>query len=187
VPVHDAAAEVAVLERWTGELAAHAGAGSPADAAARRAREALPRVAAALLDGPAGPLVAVHRDLHDKQLLVGDDGAVGLLDFDTLAAGEAALDVANLLVHLELRALQDACAPAVARAAANALLDAYAPGDALRARVRAYAQATRLRLACLYAVRPGPPGLVGELLSRLTPVPAAPRRAAGSRPAAPTR
>ncbi len=45
----------------------------------------------------------LHRDFFDKQVVVDADGRPGLLDFDTLAAGEAAVDVANMLVHLELR------------------------------------------------------------------------------------
>ncbi|WP_396134697.1 phosphotransferase [Cellulomonas sp. ATA003] len=58
--------------------------------------------------------MTVHRDLHDKQLLVDGSGGIGLLDFDLAAAGEAALDLANLLVHLELRVHQG-CARRLAR------------------------------------------------------------------------
>nr|MBA3329220.1 phosphotransferase [Solirubrobacterales bacterium] len=142
-------------------------------------------VAARLCGGLAGALVTVHRDLHDKQLLVDDEGAVGILDFDTLATGEAALDLGNLVVHLELRALQGACTAGAARAAREALLDAYAPDEALLVRAGTYAQATRLRLACLYALRPAPPAVVPELLSRLDRWASRPAPAAGSHRARP--
>jgi tRNA A-37 threonylcarbamoyl transferase component Bud32 len=141
-PVHDGAAELAVLHRW----------------------ERLARAHGVLADGPGGDcgllgpspaLVPVHRDLHDKQVLVADDGTVGLLDFDLAAAGEAAMDLANLLVHLELRALQGVCPAGLARAAALSVLEGYAPSDAVVARLPVYEAATRRRLAAVYGWRPG--------------------------------
>lgn len=144
--MHDAAAEVAVLRRWT-ELA---GAWDAADVPGVEA------VAQALAAGPAEPPVLLHRDLHDRQVLVADDGSVGLLDFDLLAAGEPALDLANLLVHLELREHQGLLADAgVLR---DAVLEAYRPSTATLTRLPAYAAATRLRLAAVYAFRPGVSG-----------------------------
>jgi hypothetical protein len=72
-----------------------------------------------LAGAPAAPL---HRDLHDGQVLIAADGGIGVLDFDTLAAGDPALDLANLLVHFELRSAQGACTPS--RAAARRGADA---------------------------------------------------------------
>lgn len=152
--VHDAAAEQRVLDRWTGLAAAH-GAGA----------------AVAPVDGLAagpGPLVPVHRDLHDKQLLVDEDGSVGLLDFDLAAAGEAALDLANLLVHLELRAQQGLCRPELARAAADAVLAGYLPGPDVRRRLAAYDEAARRRLVAVYAFRPASGAAARRLLSEPT-------------------
>ncbi len=148
--VHDAAAEQRVLDRWTGLAVAH-GAGGAA-----------PRIAG--LAAGQGPLVPVHRDLHDKQLLVDVDGSVGLLDFDLAAAGEAALDLANLLVHLELRALQGACHPEVARAAAGAVLAGYRPGPDVRRRLAVYDEAARRRLVAVYAFRPASRAAARRLL-----------------------
>lgn len=139
--VHDGAAESQVLRRWTGLARSHGVGGVVADVAA-------------LLDPPA-PLVPVHRDLHDKQLLVDEDGSIGVLDFDLAAAGEAALDLANLLVHLELRAHQRVCSAALAAAAAAAVLDGYRPGPDVVARLGAYDEVARRRLVAVYAFRPG--------------------------------
>ncbi len=102
-------------------------------------------------------LVAVHRDLHDGQLLVdGDD--LGLLDLDGLAAGSPLLDVANLSAHLELRALQglDGADAHGAEACARSLLSANHTGDDVEQleHLRFYQATTFLRLSLLYALRP---------------------------------
>lgn len=143
-PVHDAAAEAAVLHRWT-EQARCWGAVDVDDTAATRM----------LLAGPASEPVLLHRDLHDRQVLVADDGTVGLLDFDLLAAGEPALDLANLVSHLELRERQGLLPDAAPMR--DAVLEGYQPSAAVLARLPAYAAATRLRLAAVYSFRPGAP------------------------------
>lgn len=134
----------------------------PAEEAARE----LERVAAALRAGEDDGIDGVlHRDLHDKQLLVpgraftaadvrAGRAPVGLIDVDTLAVGERALDIANLLVHLDLRVAQGLLAPRRAREAGDALRQALGE-QALWARVPAYAAAARLRLAGVYAQRDG--------------------------------
>lgn len=143
---HDAAAEVEVVDTWL-----------------RRTRQFDPGLVdgladerdavAAMLSEAGGKPVLVHRDLHDKQLLL-DGNRVGLLDFDLLAVGEAALDVANLLVHLELRTLQGRCSADRAAELAEAFLTTYDPSAAVRSRLAAYAAATRLRLCLVYRFRP---------------------------------
>jgi len=140
-----------VLERWARTLDAHAAAG-PAALAAARVRGAVPGVAEALLGPAPAPAVPLHRDLHDGQVLVDGGGRVAFLDVDTLAAGEAALDLANLLVHLELAALLGAGDDVGACAAA--LRDAYAPDADVLRRLDAYAAAARLRVVCVHAFRP---------------------------------
>ena len=150
--VHDGAAELAVLTRWE-KLAGIHGVGRPVEAPDRRLLQ------------DAGPLVPVHRDLHDKQALVDGDGRVGLLDFDLAAAGEAALDLANLLVHLELRGLQGLASPALIRAVAEAVLEGYAPTAAVLARIPVYDAATRRRLVAVYSFRPRQAAAARRLLA----------------------
>lgn len=94
-----------------------------------------------------------HRDLHDKQLLSGPDG-LGLLDFDTAAVTEPALDLANLAVHAEFRVAQGLWSPAH-REVVLAAVDTVAGGLAVPPdRLAAYRAATRLRVGCVYAFRP---------------------------------
>lgn len=136
--------EVAAAERWL--RAARRYARVPP-----RASECLEQARRRLAGGAVEP-VLVHRDLHDKQLLV-DGAAIVVLDLDTMALGEAAVDLANLLVHLELRVLQGV-EPDRADAVARAFLEAYQPDPATLARIGAYGDATRARLAGVYAFRP---------------------------------
>lgn len=144
-PVHDGAAEARVLDTWLAHRTDHCGRVPWAAEAAAAIRRALA--------APGGPLVPVHRDFHDKQVLVDDRGTVGVIDFDTAAAGEAAVDVANMLVHLRWRAAQGRCTPAAAAAASAAFLVGYRPETWVRARLATYAAAARMRLWCVYAFR----------------------------------
>lgn len=137
---------------------------------AKRLRAHLPAVVADLESG-AGTLVLSHGDLHDRQILVAGD-QVGMIDADMVALGEAAQDLANLLVHIELRRLQGGNVPHRVERAARAFLGGYAPDSGVLARVPAYAAATRLRLAAVYRLRPSRPNLSAQLLSLLhSPVP----------------
>lgn len=144
---HDLGAEIAVTERWVAQAASRCGlrvdrsgllGGIRARAAAHRPE----------------PGALLHRDLHDKQLLV-DGEEVGILDLDLTAVGEPALDLANLLVHLELRGHQGLVPLSWVRPLAEALVDGYAPGAATRAGLALHASLCRLRLAAVYAFRPG--------------------------------
>ena len=157
--VHGPAEEMRVVHRWIDRLRPYAPrfADSAAEVAERVARN---------LGGSPAQMAPVHRDLHDKHLLY-DGSRTGMLDFDTLSVGEPAVDLANLLVHLELRALQGDCSRESSAAAARALLEGYGAGDREYARVCPYADATRLRLACLYAFRPRWNGVPEALIGRI--------------------
>lgn len=155
---HRPADEIALLQQWLRRLEAFGlDEGSPFHTVARWVfRE---------LAAESDPPVLLHRDFYDKQILIDGEGRVSLLDFDTLAVGEAALDLANILAHLELRAMQGRCTVEEAMAAAAALLEGYPTEAPVRHRLGAYAAATRLRLACVYAFRPSGSVLTPMLLS----------------------
>lgn len=113
---------------------------------------------------PSAPFrpVHLHRDLYDKQILVANDRTV-LLDLDTAAVGDPALDLGNHLAHVRLRALQHDDGGA-AEERAGAFLDAYDPDPVLRDRTTWWRGAALLRLSLIYALRPRWRGLVPQLL-----------------------
>ena len=159
-PRHTAADELDALADWLHPAVAH---GLLDGELVARAGE---RVTAELESGAGERVLGVlHRDLHDKQLLL-DDGTVGMIDVDTLAVGERALDVANLLVHLELRQAQGLLTAELAAAARDGFRSGLAGPDLPAERVAAYARATRLRLAGVYAFRPRWRAVAGALLER---------------------
>lgn len=169
---HDDDAEVAGADRWLGPAVAH---GRLDPGTVTRARE---RVLAALADLRGEPALGVlHRDLHDRQVLLRPDGRVGLIDVDTLAVGERAVDLANVLVHLELRQAQGLLGADAAEAAwqgmCAGIVDGAPAGQqevtarALR-RLPTYVLACRLRMAAIYSFRPQWHDLARALLRAVT-------------------
>jgi hypothetical protein len=177
--------EVRALDGWLDRLQRHDPLGRPTTDATRRLAGS---AAEALLALPARPAVTAHRDLHDKQLLVvtadwcrdttpvtsggcsdptpATSGTAGLIDLDTAAAADPALDEANLLAHLDLRVWQGAVGPDRARRIADALVrtrQQLAPVEAER--VAAHRRVVRARLAALYCFRPGARAVVPLLLA----------------------
>lgn len=157
LPRHTAADEAELLLRWADDADGWTGTDLTASAAP---------VVDGLLALPPPAWSPCHRDLHDKQVLASGD-RVGLLDLDTLCAADPALDVANLHAHLRLRTLQGRCSAATATACAAALADPAVDAAALAA----YTAAALLRLAAVYAFRPGPPDLPARLAAEATPTP----------------
>lgn len=155
---HDAAAELDVTRDWLSRATAFGLLPS-------QAWESRLESAATLLSGDSPTLVRVHRDLHDKQLVLAAGRPPGLLDLDLATSGEAALDLANLLAHLELRQLQGRCDTRRARSCAEAFLAGYAPDPDTRARIEGYRATTRCRLAAVYAFRNAPSPVLRGLLS----------------------
>lgn len=119
-----------------------------------RIEGASPEVAAAVgavlpavVEGDWEFATVVHRDLYEKQVMVGE--RIGLIDLDDAALGPPELDLGNLLGHidlLELRTGRDLASPT------EMLLGGYRRtgpilDPALLARCRAL---TLLRLACIH-------------------------------------
>ena len=110
----------------------------------------------------------VHTDLHDKNIML-TDCSVHFIDLDGLAVGAPEIDVVNLGVHLELRALQAGDDPARGRRHFDELLTAYDTQRPLDCTVvAAIEQHTWFRLACLYLCRPSGHRLAGAMLQRAT-------------------
>ncbi len=116
---------------------------------------------------PSDP-VPCHRDLHDGQILRAGN-RLTCLDFDLLCLADTALDAANLVAHLQLRALQrtsgatTASVLACARAFLEGLDREGEPGFGTR--LCWYQAATFLRLAEVHSMRPRWAHLVEPLLA----------------------
>ncbi|CAG1006981.1 hypothetical protein PHYC_03379 [Phycisphaerales bacterium] len=148
IPVHDAAAEARVLRRWVRNALDYALI-SQADA------DSCDDLLSDLARGPV-PYCLIHRDFHERQVLISLAGRVGIIDFDTLSIGEPALDLGNVLAHLDLAAKQNAASPAALAQHASAFLDGYGPSRELLRRAAAYRATSALRLKCLHTFRPRP-------------------------------
>jgi hypothetical protein len=149
LPVHSPEVEVADLRRWVKRWLRHYN-GVP-EAAAHGAALSVraDEVAQNLLRTAPDPLVWAHGDLHDKQILTaGDTTPLGLLDFDDTAQAEAALDLANLDVHLELHARHTRTSPQRYMAAHARVLAAAEELHVSPNRFHAYSDGAWLRLAC---------------------------------------
>jgi aminoglycoside phosphotransferase len=146
VPVHGAADESRVLTRWVRHARLY---DLVTDDAVRQAEA----VTQALVRDPM-PECLIHRDFHERQVVLSSQGHVGILDFDTLARGEAAIDLGNVLAHLDHAAKAGLAPRAILAAHAGAFLEGYGPSSQLLARTDVYRAGTLLRLECLHAFRP---------------------------------
>jgi len=153
--------ELAVLERWERAHEAALG-GPPREWCDNRER------ASALRSELPEPIHSLcHRDLHDGQLLV-SEGGVALLDFDLLCCADVALDPANLLAHLSLRAMQGlrGATEQSVLACSELFMDGlgHQADEGFWTRLRFYESTSFLRLALIYALRPRWRHLQGQLI-----------------------
>jgi hypothetical protein len=155
LPLHDAEEELVRVRRWIDHWLLHSE-GIPEAELGRTALLAqADSVTAGLLARPHDPLGWAHGDLHDKQLLGTDNvDAPGLVDFDESCRAEAALDLANLAVHLELRRRQNLLSGQRFAVAHACVVSAASRLHVSPVRFEAYAASARLRLACMYSFRP---------------------------------
>jgi hypothetical protein len=156
---HPAAAETDVVRTWTAHAQRLLGRGDRA----RALGEIADRVNDLLTGTPGDPLVASHRDLHDKQLLWHPDDGFGILDLDTISRAEAALDLGNLTAHLHLRRRQGLWDATTAGRAIDVVRRVADGLDVNPERLHAYDTAARFRISCVYAYRPRWAALAGRL------------------------
>ncbi|HHV21507.1 MAG TPA: phosphotransferase [Propionibacterium sp.] len=175
LPEHGPAEEAAVIERWVAAACAAAPLSPEASARLRVAADTVIAQLHSLEDqcsnrdrGPGGrpfraaglvrqPLVLTHRDLHDGQILVAEDRALTVLDWDTAAWADPCLDVGNLLAHLELLSRQTP--PATDRVAATitgvraSLTAAGHPAVTDPGRLALWRRAAAVRIRAVHAFR----------------------------------
>ncbi|WP_314193758.1 hypothetical protein [uncultured Arthrobacter sp.] len=155
LPLHDAEEELVKLRRWIDHWLLHSEGIREAEQGRVALLEQGDAVTARLLAGPHDSLGWAHGDLHDKQILGTDNAdAPGLLDFDEACRAEAALDLANLDVHLELRRRQNLLSGQRFAIAHTSIVSAASHLHVSPDRFEAYAASARLRLACMYSFRP---------------------------------
>jgi hypothetical protein len=155
LPVRTAAVELARLQHTVNLWLVHAGDIPAAQAERAAVRGAAGQAAQKLLQTDPDPLVWSHGDLHDKQIFTVDPGApLGLLDFDEACRAEAAADLGNIAVHLQLRLHQHRLTAERYQTARRHVIATAAELHVTPARFDAYAATTRLRLGCLYSFRP---------------------------------
>ncbi|MCJ1709451.1 hypothetical protein [Microbacterium sp. VKM Ac-2923] len=142
---HTATAEAEILLRWR-DHALRVGVEQAVAAAFDRA-------AAALVIDAGDATAPAHRDLHDKQVLW-DGHRAGMIDLDTAARAEPALDLANLRAHVAWRRWQGRLSASRAVAALRAIDGVAARSDVDPMRIAAYEASTRLRLGAVYLFRP---------------------------------
>lgn len=157
LPVRDATAEAAWLEIWLGRVNTHLPGRHPALLAA------LASVKIELAATQASATSLIHGDLHDGQVLVAADGGLGVLDWDTVAVGEVALDAANIWAHADLRRLLGQWSAGTADEVWGTVVEAWRPTAELLDRAGAYRRLLLLRLACQYSFRPAHADVVGPL------------------------
>lgn len=165
LPAYTARDETVTLTDWAQRLAAFPGVLGVDGRAFRRKLEDLTHRLGEI-DGDTAGRGVVHRDLHEKQLLV-DGERVGLLDFDTAAVGEPALDLANLSVHLDLHRSQGVLSDELHAFAQERIEDVARELDVAPRRLETYRDSTRLRLVCVYAFRPRWRGLARDWATQL--------------------
>ncbi len=138
--------------------------------------DALPAVAAlhaALLERaailpPAPRAVPLHRDFYYSQVIF-DGPRLQLIDFDLLALGDPAIDVANFSAHLAYLGLEQFGDLQRFAGAARRFCDAYCAAgvvdDAFPERVAFYQAATLFRLLSVVVARPALQHLFEPLLA----------------------
>ena len=113
-----------------------------------------------------GPLVPVHRDFYDKQL-IHNGSQTALIDLDTLAWGHSEIDAANFAAHLRLRSLQGFASVADAELWSEWFLEQYhrlAAKAVNEELLRFYSATVYFRLACKNRLREDGDRASGELL-----------------------
>ena len=99
LPVHSAEDEAGVLRRWASDAERF---GVLPDSVLARYLQTVEEAVSSLRGLGDRPLSFAHRDLHDGQVLTGGGHDLVLLDLDTAAVADPALDVGNFLAHLDL-------------------------------------------------------------------------------------
>ena len=116
------------------------------------------------------PMVTLHGDLHPRNLLLSERGALGLIDLDSVRRGPAVLDLGGWVADALYRALLADADPASALPACHAFIEAHAQALGQRTAEHLLAWAVAYQLLCqrgwraLVNLKPGRYERIGALL-----------------------
>jgi aminoglycoside phosphotransferase len=116
------------------------------------------------------PMVTLHGDLHPRNLLLSERGALGMIDLDSVRRGPAVLDLGAWVADALYRALLAGTDPAEVLPACHAFIEAYAQTSGERAAAGPLAWAVAYQLLCqrawraLVNLKPGRYECIGALL-----------------------
>lgn len=163
---HGPAEEFQTLSRWLDFAAAFA------PHVAQRLRPLIEPLRPSMPDARIETII--HRDFHEGQVIVAE-GAAGVIDFETLALGDPALDIGNMIAHLEWRSVAIDAGDSAANAWIDAFLAGHArndtdrrAGDFQQSSIDWYRRATLARLACVHSFRPASRPSRDRLVQRLS-------------------
>jgi aminoglycoside phosphotransferase (APT) family kinase protein len=163
LPIFDVPDELAATGRWVDML--------PRAASDRvdRLQSAYDRLRIASEHITSGPQRTIHRDFYEKQL-VWNVRKTTLLDLDTLARGDACLDLGNLISHLYLHRLQRAGNLAGFSAQVERLLLRYehSNGPVDRRTVAFYCASSLIRGCALHSLRTATQGFAESMYGLAT-------------------
>ena len=149
LPVHSPEVEASDVARWLKRWLRHAEDVPALSSQRETLRTRADHITTDLLGATPDPMVWSHGDLHERQIIAPNGGTpFGLLDFDEAAQAEAARDLANLDVHLELRLRHNILTPDRYVTAHTAVLAVAEQLQVNPSRLNAYSDASWLRLAC---------------------------------------
>lgn len=146
---HTVSDEARIIREWAQRAEERIGAGS-----GRLLRGVSDRLVEGLERVASNPERLAHRDLHDKQLLWDHAYGIALIDLDTCARADPALDLGNLLAHAELAGDQGRWTPARVRAAASEIGAAAEDLGIGADSVDVWRRAARFRISCVHLLRP---------------------------------
>lgn len=130
-------AERALRTNWLDLARLHADSiATTVPGAARRVGEVIGRLDAASDAAVEHPVVPIHGDMYEAQLMVEGGRVVGLLDVDTAGAGHRVDDIANFCAHLSVLALVSRPSAPIRRFGARLLAHAEQRHDRADLRLR---------------------------------------------------
>jgi len=147
--LHAASDEARILREWADRATEHIG-----TTGRWSLRDVADRLVRGLERAPTSPARFAHRDLHDKQLLWDDERGIGIIDLDTCARADPALDLGNLQAHAELAVAQGRWTAERGDIAAEEIAAAASELGVRERAVDVWRRAARFRVACVHLLRP---------------------------------